>query len=113
MKRIVFSALALSLLAVPMAEAQTRSGWGQDQRVESQHRPGAANGQSYRKPIARQHRYERGQRFAGWKRHQAVRDWKRHGLRKPGRGQQWVRVGKDYMLIAITSGIIAGLIAGR
>lgn len=117
MKRIVLSVIALSMLAVPAAQAQTRGVY--ENQMERQYeqprhqKPGFSNGHTVRKPHARPHRYERGQRYGNWKRHEQVRDWKRHGLRRPGHGQQWVRVGNDYLLISIASGIIAGLIAGR
>ena len=42
-----------------------------------------------------------------------VNDWQHHGLKKPGRGQQWVQYGGDYLLVAIASGVIAQVILGR
>lgn len=42
-----------------------------------------------------------------------VNDWQHHGLKKPGRGQQWVQYGGDYMLVAIASGVIAQVILGH
>jgi Ni/Co efflux regulator RcnB len=40
-------------------------------------------------------------------------DWRRNHLRRPGPGQEWVRVGNDYMLVSVLSGIIAGVIAAH
>jgi Ni/Co efflux regulator RcnB len=37
-----------------------------------------------------------------------VRDHHRYGLKRPGRGQQWVRVDNDFRLVGLASGIIAG-----
>lgn len=113
MKRIFISAIALSMLAVPAAQAQSGSSRGHEKRIEQRFERPGVSGHSYRKRDAQRHRFERGHRYTNWKRHGQVRDWKRHGLRKPGRGQQWVRVGNDYLLITIASGIIAGIIAGR
>jgi Ni/Co efflux regulator RcnB len=117
MKRIILSALALSMLAVPAAQAQSRSVYENQMERQFQQprfqKPGVRSGHAVRKPIAKQHRFQRGHRYTNWKRQQQVRDWQRHGLRRPGHGQQWVRVGNDYLLITIASGIIAGLIAGR
>ena len=120
MKRIVLSVIALSMLAVPAAQAQTRSNYDNGSVVERQYqqprhevKPGFSNGHAVRRPIVKQPRFERGHRYTKWKRQQQVRDWQRHGLRRPGHGQQWVKVGNDYLLITIASGIIAGLIAGR
>ncbi|MBZ9814787.1 RcnB family protein [Mesorhizobium sp. CA7] len=43
----------------------------------------------------------------------AVRDWNRYGLRRPGPGQEWIRVGNDYLLVSILSGIVFGAIAAQ
>nr|WP_292073372.1 RcnB family protein [Mesorhizobium sp.] len=32
-------------------------------------------------------------------------------MRRPDRGQEWIRVGNDYLLIGVVSGIIFGAIA--
>lgn len=45
--------------------------------------------------------------------HYVVNDWRAHGLRQPGRGQQWVQNGSDYLLVAIASGVIAQVIQGH
>ncbi|RZJ82923.1 MAG: hypothetical protein EON88_29585 [Brevundimonas sp.] len=42
-----------------------------------------------------------------------VSDYKRYGLRAPGRNQRWVKVDNTYILVGITSGVIASIIAGR
>ena len=39
-----------------------------------------------------------------------VTDYRSHRLSAPPRGQQWVQVGGDYVLIAIATGLIANLI---
>ncbi|SAK65919.1 integral membrane protein-like protein [Caballeronia temeraria] len=39
-----------------------------------------------------------------------VDDWHGHGLRQPPRGYQWVGVGADYLLVAVTSGVIAQVV---
>lgn len=40
-------------------------------------------------------------------------DYRQHHLRQPPRGYQWVRVNNDYMLVALTSGLIASIIAAQ
>jgi len=35
------------------------------------------------------------------------------GLRKPGSDQRWIRVDNQYLLIGITSGLIAGIVTAR
>lgn len=39
-----------------------------------------------------------------------VEDWRGHRLSAPPRGYQWVQSGGDYLLVAITTGIILSLI---
>lgn len=36
-----------------------------------------------------------------------VRDYRRYQLNAPARGQQWVRAGNDYVLVALATGLIA------
>lgn len=42
-----------------------------------------------------------------------VSDWRGHRLTAPPRGYHWVQVGPDYVLVAITTGIIASLILSQ
>lgn len=39
-----------------------------------------------------------------------VRDWRAYHLHAPARGQQWVRVGTDFVLVAAATGLIASLV---
>nr|WP_315257151.1 RcnB family protein [uncultured Duganella sp.] len=39
-----------------------------------------------------------------------VSDWRSHRLSAPPRGYHWVQTGSDYVLVAITTGVIAGLL---
>jgi len=41
-----------------------------------------------------------------------VEDWRGRGLGEPPRGHEWVRVGTDYALIAITTGLIVRILLG-
>lgn len=42
-----------------------------------------------------------------------VDNWHDHGLHQPPRGYQWVGVGADYLLVAVTSGIIAQVVLSQ
>lgn len=42
-----------------------------------------------------------------------VNNWRAHRLNAPPRGQQWVQVGSDYVLIAIATGVIAQLVLSQ
>ncbi len=120
MKRLVLSAIALSMLALPAVEAQAAPRHGQQQNMErhDSHWNGKPD-QFRRKPdarkksVVRKHGWVRGNHLPSWQRKQVVRDYHRHGLRRPGYGQQWVKVDNEYLLISIASGIIAGLIAAH
>jgi Ni/Co efflux regulator RcnB len=61
------------------------------------------------------HDFYRGARLpAEYRNHQnVVNDWRGHGLRTPPRGYQWVQTGGDYVLVAITTGIILELLLSR
>lgn len=43
-------------------------------------------------------------------RNYVVDNWQEHGLKAPPRGYQWVGVNGDYVLAAITTGIIASVL---
>lgn len=50
--------------------------------------------------------WNRGERYDG---HRYVLDWRRHRLRQPPRGYEWVNVNGQFLLIAITTGVIADI----
>lgn len=58
------------------------------------------------------HEFYRGQRLAPeYRRHEYVVDnWRSHHLKAPPRGYHWVQTGPDYVLVAITTGIIAQIV---
>jgi len=60
----------------------------------------------------RDHDFYRGSRLPSEYRHQyyVVDDWRGHRLSHPPRGYHWVQTGPDYVLVAITSGIIAQIL---
>ncbi|MDO8458733.1 MAG: RcnB family protein [Burkholderiaceae bacterium] len=58
------------------------------------------------------HHFRRGGRLPMEYRHRqyVVDDWRGHRLSAPPRGYHWVQVGSDYVLVAITTGIILQLL---
>lgn len=125
MKRLILSAVALSMLAIPSVGAQaapfnpvphaSRSDVqlvAQKKDVVRKRSTVSKNG-DVRKKVVRKSSFRQGQRYSSWKSHQAVRDYGRYGLRRPARGQQWIRVGNDYLLVSIATGVIAGLFAAN
>ena len=110
MKRIAISALALALLAGPTAQAMAAeqvSGSVVVAQYHGSHAPWAKSHDD------RHHRWYKGQRYPEWKRHKPVREWHRYGLRRPAPGHQWIRVGNDYLLVSVVSGMIAGIAAAH
>lgn len=61
----------------------------------------------------RRHGWAKGHRMNDWRRHSQVRDYHRHGLRTPGRGQAWVKVDNNYLLLSMATGLIASVTAAR
>jgi Ni/Co efflux regulator RcnB len=128
MKRLILAAVAASILALPTvqtAQAGPKETYGHSTqwkkhgpRKEVQTRRNVQVHKDVhvqKKVVVRKAgpQWRKGQKFAAWKRHQAVRDFNRHGLRRPAYGQEWIRVGNDYLLVSIASGLIFGAIAAR
>ncbi|MDP9630765.1 UNVERIFIED_ORG: Ni/Co efflux regulator RcnB [Ensifer adhaerens] len=65
--------------------------------------------------VKKKERWSRGHRLSpAERRHMAqVRDYRRYKLRQPPRGQQWVRVDNDFLLISLATGVIVGLTSAR
>lgn len=93
-KKAVLAAIALSFVGAPLAQAQNYNPprkQGYD-RVEPA-RP--SHGKELQRNTRRDQgnkRWSRGERYSDWRRHQEIKDYKRYGLRKPGRGQHWVKL---------------------
>ena len=125
MKRLVLSAVAFSFLAAPVMQAQAapmvapaspsanvvQVDWKKPVRHDD--RRHVERRVVKKKVVVHKRHWKRGERYSNWRRHQAVRDYHRHGLRRPGPGQEWIRVGNDYVLVSILTGIIAGFAAAR
>ncbi|WP_419694339.1 RcnB family protein [Mesorhizobium muleiense] len=121
MKRIILSAIAVSMLAATSLQ-------GQAAPLNAPNAPQSTYNQvDWKKPdrhvktrvvvkkqvVVKRNHWRNGQRYSSWRRHQPVRDYRHYGLRRPGRGQEWIRVGNDYLLVSVVSGIIFGAIAAH
>jgi Ni/Co efflux regulator RcnB len=123
MKRIVLSAVALSMLAATSLQGQAaplnapnapQSTYSQvDWQKPGKHVDVKKRVVVKKKVVVKRNHWRNGQRYSSWKRHQPVRDYRHYGLRRPGRGQEWIRVGNDYLLVSVVSGIIIGAIAAH
>jgi Ni/Co efflux regulator RcnB len=110
MKRLLTATLALSLLAgAGAASAQPRHDDHRNDHgryEQSRHDNGNHYGQQ-------KHRWARGQHLdrSYYSDRSHYVDYRRHHLRAPPRGYQWVRADNDYALVALTTGLIASIVA--
>ncbi|MDX3904519.1 MAG: RcnB family protein [Pigmentiphaga sp.] len=60
-------------------------------------------------------RWVRGDRLPDYYRggYYVVNDWRAHRLYRPRPGYQWVRVGSEFLLVAVASGIITSIILNQ
>lgn len=105
MKRLTLALVALSFLAAPAAYADT---WRPHQNRYEMNPHVTVHTERDRARYAKPH-WQVGKRVPAWQR-KAVRDYHRFGLHRPGRGQQWVRIGNDFLLVKITSGSVIRII---
>lgn len=124
MKRIILTAVAASMLAMPVMQAQAapviQMATPQSNLVQADwKKPGDRrydrrdDRRVIKKKQTQRSHWKRGQKYSNWKRYRPVNDYHRHGLKRPARGQQWIRVGNDYLLVGVMTGIIAGIAAAR
>jgi Ni/Co efflux regulator RcnB len=115
MKRLLIGAAAFSLLGGAAAQAQPyyshHDAAVAHHAMVAQHR---ADVRAERRDERRaERRWARGQYLprAYWGGGYVVNDWRYRHLRPPPRGYHWVRVNNDYVLAAVTTGLIADIIA--
>jgi Ni/Co efflux regulator RcnB len=114
MKRLLTATLALSLLAgtAATASAQPRHDDRRDNHRYEQDRR-HDNGNHYGQQ--KKHRWARGERLdrSYYADRSRYVDYRRHHLRAPPRGYQWVQVDNNYAMVALTTGLIASIIAAN
>jgi len=129
MKRPIIAAIIVSFIGAGAASAQPMYGnnnnWQAKPQQYNQNNRGPAPGAPGYNNRGPQHNpgYDnRGPRHSSWSkgkrlprdyRGNVVRDYGRYRLPPPRRDQHWVKVDNQYLLIGITSGIIASLVQGR
>ncbi|KQY22575.1 RcnB family protein [Rhizobium sp. Root483D2] len=114
MKRLMIALVASSFLTAPMALAQPARPFevaqAKERHVEKRvYRNG--NTKIVEKNVVVKKRWARGQRLSAAERRRiaAVNDYRRYKLRAPPRGQQWVRVDNNFLLISVATGVIVNL----
>ena len=121
MKKFVITLLAATVLAAPIAQAQEwRHGPDRGRHVERHVEKRIDKRVDKRvhvdkKVVVHKHRWVRGHRMtpAERRRMAEIRDYRRYKLSAPPRGQRWVKVDNDYLLVGIATGVIAGIVASR
>jgi Ni/Co efflux regulator RcnB len=126
-KNSLFAALGAAMLAGSVQAQPRMDDRGRDHRAAphearpAPHRAPAPQAQRHdrdvRGPQARSyqhHEFRRGERLPSNYRsnHYVVDNWRTHGLKAPPRGQHWVQVGGDYLLVSIATGVIASVLLG-
>ncbi|RDJ27168.1 hypothetical protein DWF00_09220 [Bosea caraganae] len=108
---VAIAALAVSLLVAPAAA------FAQQYRP-SHHGPVHAQNHHVQKHVVvkkvvvvKQPRWATGRALPSTYRRHVVGDYHRYHLRTPGRGQRWVKVDNQFILINSVTGVIAALIA--
>ena len=114
MRKTLMSIVAATLVASPIALTAAEAAPIQHQTTTVvRERP---DGTVVRRSVTRNNfrGWRKGQRFdRRYARNYQVIDYRRYrGLRAPPRGYRYVRSGNDAVLVGITSGIIASVIAG-
>ncbi|MFB2551700.1 RcnB family protein [Ensifer soli] len=115
MKRLFLTLVASSFLFAPVSYA----GPGGASYQVAQHREGHVERRVEktvtRHKVVKRHHWTKGHRLSREERRRivAVNDYRRHKLRAPPRGQQWVRIDNQFLLISVANGVIAGFVAAR
>ena len=115
MKKFALVLLSATILAAPMAQARDHHR-GHNDRGRHVEQPAAHKRMAPpKRVVAPKHHWKKGHRMtAAERRHmREVRDYRRHRLSAPPRGHRWVQIDNEFLLVGITSGIIASIIAGR
>jgi Ni/Co efflux regulator RcnB len=107
MNKFIIAALAASVLATPVLAAPNQNNDHRG-RVEQRHDARPDNRQ------VQNHRWNKGQRFDYRQapNYRVITSARQYHLREAPRGYRWVRSGNDAVLIGITTGVIASVLAG-
>ncbi len=114
MKRLLIALVASSFLAAPMAFAQPAKPFEvaqmKERHVEKKvYKHG--NKKIVEKHVVVKKRWARGHRLSPAERRHiaAVNDYRRYRLSAPPRGQRWVRVDSNFLLISTSTGVIVSV----
>ncbi|RYE32266.1 MAG: hypothetical protein EOP23_12930 [Hyphomicrobiales bacterium] len=112
MRKIIASAIAGAFILGATAPSFAQS-YRTQHDGSARHGPVHVEKHVTKKVIVRKDRWARGHALPRQYRQSYVRDYHRYHLRAPGRGQRWVRVDNQFILINSITGMIAALAAAR
>lgn len=103
MKKLLAALVAASFLATPLAASA------------DQHRHVTIEKRFDKRVVVHKHRWAKGGKLSRAERRNIInaRDYRRYHLAQPRRGEQWVRIDNQYLLISAATGLIVGLAAAR
>ena len=118
MKRPIIAAIIVSFIGAGAAVAQpiphyNNNGPAPTKQYHQNNRGPGPGAPGYDNRGQRHSNWSKGKRLPSNYRGNVVNDYGRYRLPPPRRDQRWVKVNNDYLLIGITSGIIASLVQGR
>ncbi|HEY4073340.1 MAG TPA: RcnB family protein [Herbaspirillum sp.] len=111
-KTVVSAIMAISLLSAGGAafadDHHDDHGHGNQSSHRDDHRGDHRNDHRDERGAGPNHAFHRGDRLPAEYRNRqyVVDDWRGHHLNAPPRGYHWVQTGGDYVLVAISTGII-------
>ena len=117
MKKYILALLAASVVTAPVAAQSFEARSHHQVRGSSDQHFGSRDSQDHRWQQSRKadRRWQRGDRFD--RRHargyREIRNPRYYRLYNAPRGYRWVQSGNDAVLVAITTGIIASILANR
>lgn len=119
MKTLLTLLIASSVLVAPLAAAQAQAqdhrGPARGQQVERKVVTTTTVTKTKTREVTRKHRWTKGNKLTRSDRRQIIdaRDYRRHHLHQPRRGEQWVRVDNQFLLISAATGLILGMAAAN
>ncbi|MEP3276502.1 MAG: RcnB family protein [Stappiaceae bacterium] len=108
MKTLTALTIAAVIALSPVAASAAPKHHGGGQKYAQKHqpkKPGFHKNNRYKNA----HWMKRGGKLPGWQRGHRV-DYRMHKLNKPPRGHEWRRIDNNFVLVALTTGIIASVI---
>ena len=107
--RTLIAALALSLVAIPLASAQIQIKEIAPASAQTKTPQAETGGGEPRNPEP--HIYKLGEHLSeAYGSYELVDDWQREKLMMPPEGHHWVRYGENFLLVTATDGLIKRII---